>query len=195
MLKSVKSFEDLHIRHYYYRLDAIIFGSFIAGCFLPIPILRSFESNGFADKSMWISSQIYYRTFSFVFRVLLFYFHFYSFYFILFVLSLTFLQVADRSQVIIGIYPRGCVDRLLWFIISFISFYLVPYILDFVLSPIGSSRSFSLLLAIIGDGRSRPRSLSMVPAPPRGLYRLYLNPQHNWLCWVKWQWLFCPISI
>ena len=66
-------------------------------------------------------------------------------------------------------------------LLDFISFYLVPYIMDLTLSPIGSSSTFSLLLRIFGDGRSRPRSLSMVPAPPRGLHMQYLNPHHNWL--------------
>ena len=155
----------------------------LRGAFFQRFFLRSFE--WFALSPL---------CFAFIFLFLyLFVFHFY---FSPFCLYLPFLQVADRSKVAIGIYPRGCVDRLLWFIISFISFCLVPYKVyyDFVLSPIGSNRSFSLLLAIFGDGRSRPRSLSMVPAPPRGLHRLYLNPQHNWLYWVKWQWLFCPTS-
>ena len=42
-----------------------------------------------------------------------FVFIFISFIFILVVLSLTFLQDADRYQVAIGIYPRGCVEKLL----------------------------------------------------------------------------------
>ena len=49
--------------------------------------------------------------------IVLFLFLFILFYFILVVLSLTFLQDADRSQVAIGIYPRGCVEKLLTFLL------------------------------------------------------------------------------
>ena len=49
-----------------------------------------------------------------------------QFYFIIlyiYFFYLSFLHYTDRSQVAIGIYPRGCVDRLLWFIMIY---YLVP---------------------------------------------------------------------
>ena len=96
----------------------------------------------------------------------------------LFIFTFIYLFVLSFISSLSGQIPSVLID-FCDSLLVFISFYLVPYIMDFVLSPIGSSRSFSLLLAIIGDGRSRPRSLSMVPAPPRGLHRLYLNPQHN----------------
>ena len=132
-------------------------------------------------------------TFSFVFRVIFICFS--LLFFLLFVLYLPFLQVADRSPVAIGIYPRGCVDRLLWFIISLDLVLLGTIFYGFCASPYsGITVAFLSFLAMNGDGRCTPCSLSMVDAPPRGLYRLYLIPQHNWLCWVKWQWLFCPIS-
>ena len=57
--------------------------------------LRSFE--------LFELSTLYFALYLFVFH----------FYFSPFCLYLPFLQVADRSQVAIGIYPRGCVDRLL----------------------------------------------------------------------------------
>ena len=59
-----------------------------------------------------------------MFRVYIYFHLFFIFIFLLFCLYLPFLQVADRSKVAIGIYPRGCVDRLLWFIISLYLFLL-----------------------------------------------------------------------
>ena len=66
-------------------------------------------------------------------------------------------------------------------LLDFISFYLVPYILDFVLSAIASSRSFSPFLAIELGGAD-PASRARCLPPPREDIGLFLNPQptqHN----------------
>ena len=100
--------------------------------------------------------------------IVLFLFLFLLFYFRCF-LSLTFLQDADRYQVAIGIYPRGCVDRLLWFIISLYLFLLGTIFYGFCAFPrSGITVAFLSFLAMIGDGGADPALWARCLPHPEG---------------------------
>ena len=69
-------------------------------------------------------------------------------------------------------------------LLDFISFYLVPYILDFVHSAIASYREQPFLFSLFGDelGGADPASRARCLPPPREDIGLFLNPQptqHN----------------
>ena len=87
------------------------------------------------------------------------------------------------------------VDRFLWFIMIY---YLVPNSMDFLFFLHGRYPFLFFSFGDFGDRRSRPRSLSMVSAPPSQWFRHCLTPHHNCRKWVVWQRLrrlCCPDSI